>query len=85
MGDYRMDNGEAFMRAMREAQQQARQQAQSNQNPYLGGLAGMQVPSLTPRAWTGPVTPGERPEPEDTTGLKMLEEFLAKRKGARDD
>lgn len=24
-------------------------------------------------------TPGERPEPEDTTGLKLLEEFLRRR------
>jgi hypothetical protein len=24
-------------------------------------------------------------EPEDTTGLRLLDEFLAKRKGARDD
>jgi hypothetical protein len=38
-----------------------------------------EAPSLTPRAWTA----GE-PEPEDTSGLKMLEKLLAKRKGARD-
>lgn len=43
--------------------------AQQQLNLYLGGLAGM----------------GERPEPEDITGLRLLEDFLAKRKGARDD
>jgi hypothetical protein len=41
-------------------------------------------PILNPLAWGNTPTPGERPEPEDTTGLKMLEEFLAKRKGERD-
>jgi hypothetical protein len=41
------------------------------------------------RAWNDlaryqALAPRERPEPKDTTGLKMLEEFLAKRKGERD-
>lgn len=35
--------------------------------------------------YPGAPTPGERPEPEDITGLRLLEDFLAKRKGARDD
>jgi hypothetical protein len=69
----RTDNGDAFMRAAREAQRQVMNQYNA---PF---------PGLNPRAWTGAPTPGERPEPEDTTGLKMLDEFLAKRKGARDD
>jgi hypothetical protein len=57
MGDYRMDNGDAFMRAQRD--------------PY--------PTYLIPAAWSNP-----QPEPEDTTGLKMLDEFLAKRRRARD-
>jgi hypothetical protein len=79
-----MDNGEWMMRrygrdrfeAQQLAQQRAMQQAISD---YYTSL-GQGGPSLTPRAWS----PGERPEPEDTTGLKMLEEFLTKRKGERD-
>jgi hypothetical protein len=75
-----MDNGEWMMRAAR--QQQAMQQQAIN----LYNLAQYTGPHLTQQAqaWTGAPTPGERPEPEDTTGLKMLEEFLAKRKGERD-
>jgi hypothetical protein len=79
----RLDNGEWMMRAQREAQQQAR-------NQYLSALYGSALnqanPYLTPRAWSnaqsGGPTPGER-EAEDVTGLRMLEEFLAKRKGER--
>jgi hypothetical protein len=78
-GNPGLDNGEWMMRAQREyqadpyrrmAQQLAREAAQQIFNAHL-----------TPQAWTA----GERPEPEDTTGLKMLEEFLAKRRRARDD
>jgi hypothetical protein len=72
----RMDNGEWMMRAERDAdpyrrlaQQLAREAAQQILDAYL-----------TPRAWSNP-----QPEPEDTTGLKMLDEFLAKRRRARDD
>jgi hypothetical protein len=87
MTHYTMDNGEYMMRAMRAALQQ--QALQQQQNPYLPYLTPQQqqnpyLPYLTPRAWTGPVTPGERPEPEDITGLRLLEQFLAKRKGERD-
>lgn len=81
MSMHGMDNGNAFMRAQREAQIAAAQAAilrQAYNNPM--GPFG-QYP---PRAWTEPPIAGE-PEPEDTTGLKMLEEFLAKRKGERDD
>jgi hypothetical protein len=74
-----LDNGNAFMRAQREAAQQAIN------------------PGLTPAAWHNlppderrrllqqlPQVPYTQPEPEDTTGLKMLDEFLAKRRRARD-
>jgi hypothetical protein len=74
-GNPGLDNGEWMMRAQREAMQQAI-------NDYYNAQA--QNPYLSPAAWTNPSTPGERPEPEDTTGLRLLEEFLAKRKGARD-
>jgi hypothetical protein len=79
-GNPGLDNGEWMMRAYREATQQAlNQYNQQALNQYNNSY-----PSLTPQAWTNPPTPGERPEPEDTTGLKMLEEFLARRKGERD-
>jgi hypothetical protein len=53
---------------MLRAQRATLEQMQA-QNPYL--------PYLTPRAWSSL-------PPEDTTGLKMLDEFLAKRKGERE-
>jgi hypothetical protein len=91
-----LDNGNAFMRRNTDqasnpyllaayqamAQQMAQQQARNPYNPYNGLNA-----QLTPRAWSnaqsGAPTPGEC-EAEDVTGLRMLEEFLAKRKGERD-
>jgi hypothetical protein len=85
-----LDNGNAFMRrntdqapnpyllaAWKALAQQQAAQALNQYNPYL-----------TPRAWSnaqsGAPTPGERAA-EDVTGLRMLEEFLAKRRRARDD
>jgi hypothetical protein len=70
------------------------QQQQQTRNQYLFGLYGnvLQSPgallsNLTPRAWSnaqsGGPAPGERAA-EDVTGLRLLEEFLAKRKGERD-
>jgi len=81
-GNPGLDNGEWMMRAQREAQQQAinnynaalRYAALAYQ-PYAGQASV--TPGSTPNS---PTSPGERPEPEDTTGLKMLEEFLARRK-----
>jgi hypothetical protein len=87
-----MDNGEYFMRRygrdMFEAQRLAQQQARSQYLSGLYNIAQQQNPYLTPpRAWSnahsGAPAPGERAA-EDVTGLRMLEEFLAKRKGERD-
>jgi hypothetical protein len=80
MAHHHMDNGDAFMRAQRQAMQQAMQQqinaynhSAYSQSPY----AYSQNPYLSPRAWT----PGERPEPENASGgLRLLEEFLQRRK-----
>jgi hypothetical protein len=69
-----LDNGEYFMRrhltprAWSDATQQMR-------NEYLSGLYG--------EALRRAQQTGERAA-EDVTGLRMLEEFLAKRKGERD-
>jgi hypothetical protein len=47
--------------------------------------AALPPTGLNPQSWTGYAgpAPGER-EAEDVTGLRLLEEFLAKRKGERD-
>lgn len=75
----RLDYGEAMLRAARAAMEQQQQELQRySGNPY--SLAGYGNNSSV-----GPDTPGERPAPEDTTGLKLLEEFLTKRRSARDD
>jgi hypothetical protein len=78
-----MDNGEAFMRARRLAQQAAQQ---SGLDPYNALPWTLQRAQSVYQAYRAaaeqrhPWTPGERPEPEDITGLRLLEEFLAKRK-----
>lgn len=72
-----LDNGEWMMRAQREYQAAPyRRMAQQ-----LAREAAQRLQIQNPYS----PTPGERPEPEDTTGLKLLEDFLARRKGARDD
>jgi hypothetical protein len=87
-GNPGLDNGNAFMRARRTApptavEQAAFAQIAAAQQEYLRRY-NAQNPYLMPRAWTnaqaGAPTPGERPAPEDTTGLKMLDEFLQRRK-----
>jgi len=75
-GNPGLDNGDAFMRAQRAAQQQAinRYQAFGPHDPGMyGPISQRPVDERKP-------TPGEKPEPEDTTGLRMLEELLAKRR-----
>jgi hypothetical protein len=76
-----MDNGEAFMRAQRLAQQQGLNRYNSY---YQSPLTNVQNPYNPYRSSAGPPTPGERPEPEDLTGLRLLEQFLTKRREARD-
>jgi len=83
MHSNRMDNGEYFMRRYGRNMVESQHLAQQSYQPYqTSPLLNAQNP-YNPHN-SSPVTPGERPEPEDTTGLKMLEEFLAKRKGERD-
>jgi hypothetical protein len=82
-----LDNGEYMMRRYWEAQE-ARQQARNdycNQH-YLtprGWSNALPVPYAGRAGGWSSVTPGEAAA-EDTTGLRLLEEFLVKRRRARD-
>ena len=69
MSQPRMDNGEWMMRAQREYQAR----------PYREAWAAEWLRQIYEQEMRR-----QESEPEDTTGLKMLEEFLAKRKGERD-
>ena len=79
MGHHRLDNGEYMMRRYWEAQQLTPRAwtnaTQQMRNEYLNGLYGE---ALRRAQQTGEA------EAEDVTGLRLLEEFLVKRRSERD-